>query len=74
MAPVFGEATVDGILGDLPFGNALKDAIVGATGSDEFPMLPSPLGQVLATVPYFERLPVADRASMVGLLVATIDW
>ena len=65
---------MDSILGDLPFGNALKDAIVGATGSDEFPMLPSPLGQVLATVPYFERLPVADRASMVGLLAATIDW
>merc|ERR1712232_1229162 len=30
-------------------------------------------GQVLATIPYFERLPIADRASMVGLLLATID-
>ena len=39
-----------------------------------FPTLPSPLGQILATVPYFERLPVKDRVSMVGLLVATIDW
>jgi hypothetical protein len=38
------------------------------------PTLPSPLGQVLATVPYFERLPVKDRVSMVGLLIATIDW
>ena len=35
--------------------------------------LPSPLGQVLATFPLFERLPLADRASMVGLLIATVD-
>lgn len=73
-APVFGEATAESILSGFPFGDALKDALVGATGSDEFPLLPSPLGQVLATVPYFEQLPLADRASMVGLLVATIDW
>lgn len=38
-----------------------------------FPQLPSPLGQVLATFPLFERIPLADRASMVGLLLATID-
>lgn len=37
------------------------------------PMLPSPLGQILATFPLFERLPLPDRASVVGLLVATID-
>ncbi|KAL7548131.1 hypothetical protein ACHAWF_011422 [Thalassiosira exigua] len=73
-APVFGEATVDGIVGGIPIvGDALKGAIAGISGSDEFPMLPSPLGQVLATIPYFERLPIADRASMVGLLLATID-
>jgi len=35
--------------------------------------LPSPLGQVLATFPLFERLPLQDRASMVGLLAATVD-
>lgn len=36
-------------------------------------MLPSPLGQVVATFPLFERIPLEDRASMIGLLVATID-
>ena len=30
-------------------------------------------GQVLATFPLFERIPLSDRASMVGLLLATID-
>ena len=35
--------------------------------------LPSPLGQVLATFPLFERIPLADRASMIGLLGATVD-
>jgi hypothetical protein len=35
--------------------------------------LPSPLGQVLATFPLFERLPLPDRASMAGLLLATVD-
>ena len=35
--------------------------------------LPSPLGQVLATFPLFERLPLSDRASMAGLLLATVD-
>ena len=73
-APVFSETTVDSILDGFPIvGDALKNVIKQQTGSDEFPMLPSPLGQVLATVPYFERLPIADRASMVGLLLATID-
>ena len=32
------------------------------------PSLPSPLGQVLATFDNFERIPVADRVSMLGLL------
>ncbi|KAL7459095.1 hypothetical protein ACHAWC_010810 [Mediolabrus comicus] len=70
-APVFGDATVESILGDVPLvGGLLKSAL---PTKEDFPMLPSPLGQVIATIPYFERLPVADRASMVGLLLATID-
>jgi hypothetical protein len=31
------------------------------------------LGQVVATFPLFERIPLQDRASMVGLLLATLD-
>lgn len=38
-----------------------------------FATLPSPLGQVLATFSLFERLPLPDRASMVGLLYAMLD-
>ena len=73
-APVFGEATVGGILGGFPIvGDAIKSVLGEPSLSGRFPDLPSPLGQVLATVPYFERLPVADRASMAGLLLATID-
>jgi len=75
-APVFSEATVGSILGDVPLvGNVLKNALGGGGNGEkeDFPMLPSPLGQVIATIPYFERLPIADRASMVGLLLATID-
>jgi len=37
------------------------------------PELPSPLGQVLATFDNFKRLPVADRTTMAGLLLATLD-
>jgi len=63
-APVFSETTFDfGLPFDLPFID--KDV--------PFPQLPSPFGQVLATFPLFERIPLADRASMVGLLLATID-
>jgi len=63
-APVFSEAKLDlGLPFDLPFIN--KD--------EPFPQLPSPFGQVLATFPLFERIPLSDRASMVGLLLATID-
>mmetsp|Transcript_24044 Transcript_24044/g.31191 ORF Transcript_24044/g.31191 Transcript_24044/m.31191 type:complete len:571 (-) Transcript_24044:387-2099(-) len=39
-----------------------------------FPELPSPLGQVFATSRLFERLPLPDRASIVGLLLAMIDF
>ena len=62
-APVFSEGTFP--KNDLPFLSALS----GQT----FPQLPSPLGQVLATFPLFERIPLSDRASMVGLLLATVD-
>ena len=62
-APVFSEGNFPS--NNLPFLSQLS----GQT----FPQLPSPLGQVLATFPLFERIPLADRASMLGLLVATID-
>ena len=62
-APVFSEGTFP--KNNLPFLSALS----GQT----FPQLPSPLGQVLATFPLFERIPLSDRASMVGLLLATVD-
>lgn len=35
--------------------------------------LPSPLGQIFATFDNFKRLPLTDRASMVGLLYAMLD-
>merc|ERR1719453_1860778 len=38
------------------------------------PELPSPFGQVAATLELFERIPVLDRVTMVGLLLATIDF
>ena len=50
------------------------EATAPVFAESKYPTLPSPLGQVLATIPYFERLPIQDRASMVGLLLATIDW
>lgn len=62
-APVFSDVKLPQI--DLPFLNQFS--------GQPIPQLPSPLGQVLATFPLFERIPLADRASMVGLLVATID-
>jgi uncharacterized protein with NAD-binding domain and iron-sulfur cluster len=37
------------------------------------PQLPSPVGQVLATVKNFKRLPVPDRLSIAGLLYAMLD-
>lgn len=37
------------------------------------PQLPSPLGQAFATINHFKRLPVADRLSIAGLLVAMLD-
>ena len=38
------------------------------------PELPSPLGQVAATFELFERIPVADRVTMIGLLYAMLDY
>jgi len=38
------------------------------------PELPSPLGQVLASFSRFKRLPVSDRLSITGLLLAMIDF
>ena len=38
------------------------------------PQLPSPLGQAFATINNFKRLPVADRLSIAGLLVAMLDF
>ena len=37
------------------------------------PQLPNPLGQAFATVNNFKLLPVTDRLSIAGLLVAMID-
>ena len=37
------------------------------------PQWPSPLGQALATVSNFKRLPLADRLSIAGLLLAMLD-
>lgn len=74
-APVFGDATVGSIIGGFPFvGDAIRNLLdESSLATTAFPNLPSPLGQVLATIPYFERLPLEDRASMMGLLVATVD-
>ncbi len=64
-APVFSQTQLPDVR--LPF---LEDISISGL---EVPVLPSPLGQVLATFPLFERIPLADRASMVGLLLATVD-
>ncbi|VEU33711.1 unnamed protein product [Pseudo-nitzschia multistriata] len=64
-APVFSEGKIPKIDTPLPFLNQLS--------GQSFPQLPSPLGQILSTFPLFERIPLQDRASMVGLLVATVD-
>ncbi|CAJ1953644.1 unnamed protein product [Cylindrotheca closterium] len=62
-APVFSETKFPTT--QLPFLSSFSGQAV--------PQLPSPLGQVLATFPLFERIPLSDRASMVGLLLATVD-
>jgi hypothetical protein len=64
-APVFSEAKFPEINQNIPFLSQFAGQVL--------PTLPSPFGQVLATFPLFERIPLADRASMAGLLLATID-
>ena len=39
----------------------------------EAPQWPSPLGQMLATITNFKRLPIQDRLSIAGLLYAMLD-
>jgi uncharacterized protein with NAD-binding domain and iron-sulfur cluster len=63
-APVFSTATFPSF-NNLPF--------LSAISGQKIPPLPSPLGQVLATFSLFERIPIPDRVSMIGLLVATVD-
>lgn len=62
-APVFSQTKFPSL--DLPF--------LDQFANENIPNLPSPLGQIIATFPLFERIPLADRASMAGLLLATID-
>ena len=65
-APVFADSKIPEFnIPNIPFLNQLS--------GQKFPELPSPLGQVLSTFPLFERIPLQDRASMVGLLIATVD-
>lgn len=67
-APVFSKATLPKLppfFNDLPF--------IKEFSEQTLPILPSPLGQVLATFTLFERLPIQDRISMIGLLIATVD-
>lgn len=54
-----------------PFG---LEATAPVFSDAQLPTLPSPLGQVLKTFENFERLPLSDRASMVGLLYAMLDF
>jgi uncharacterized protein with NAD-binding domain and iron-sulfur cluster len=69
-APVFANAKFPELKFDfLPF----EIPFLSSLADQKIPQLPSPLGQVLATFPLFERIPLADRASMVGLLVASVD-
>ena len=53
-----------------PFG---LEATAPVFSNSSLPQLPSPLGQVLATFQLFERIPIEDRASIIGLLYAIID-
>eukprot|EP00607_Mallomonas_marina_P002167 CAMPEP_0182434794 /NCGR_PEP_ID=MMETSP1167-20130531/71865_1 /TAXON_ID=2988 /ORGANISM="Mallomonas Sp, Strain CCMP3275" /LENGTH=212 /DNA_ID=CAMNT_0024625051 /DNA_START=168 /DNA_END=802 /DNA_ORIENTATION=+ len=50
------------------------EATAPVFSSSSFPQLPSPLGQVFASAKLFERLPLADRASMAGLLYMMLDY
>jgi len=50
------------------------EATAPVFSSSDFPELPSPLGQVVASFERFKRLPVTDRLTMVGLLYAMLDF
>mmetsp|Transcript_21291 Transcript_21291/g.34131 ORF Transcript_21291/g.34131 Transcript_21291/m.34131 type:complete len:563 (+) Transcript_21291:108-1796(+) len=50
------------------------EATAPVFSASRFPELPSPLGQVLATTQLFERLPILDRVSMLGLLLGMTDF
>ena len=49
------------------------EATAPVFSDSDYAQLPSPLGQVFATFDNFRRLPLPDRASMVGLLYAMLD-
>ena len=67
-APVFTNAKFPSRISNLP--PFLASFVEGRPIPNN---LPSPLGQVLATFTLFERLPIVDRISMIGLLIATVD-
>lgn len=73
-APVFSQMKLPSF-DDLPFPVPFKEQLESQFNPNDIalPSLPSPLGQIIATFPLFERIPLADRASMAGLLLATID-
>jgi uncharacterized protein with NAD-binding domain and iron-sulfur cluster len=50
------------------------EATAPVFSSSNLPQLPSPAGQLLATLQRFERLPIVDRASIVGLLYSILDF
>jgi len=66
LGPVFTDFTTSAFWS--PEGLEATAPVFGAS-----PLLPSPLGQVFATLSNFRRLPVADRLSIAGLLVAMVD-
>lgn len=54
-----------------PFG--LEATAPVFSDNKKYLQLPSPIGQVLASAALFERIPIADRASMIGLMYAILD-
>lgn len=75
-APVFSQTKFPSLEElKLPFDvpSALVPPFINQLQNQPIPSLPSPLGQIIATFPLFERIPLSDRASMAGLLLATID-
>ena len=72
-APVFSEGfklKLPGLNLNLNSGTEFKsDTNTNTNGLQ----LPSPLGQIFASFSLFTRLPLSDRASMIGLLYAMLD-